>query len=254
MVRKIVTALVLSVCVACGGGSAPAPVDAAPLTAQDLVESCVTTDLQDLAALLDVLQNLLDPASELPAPDLDLLQFLVDGTIGWSLDIDEDGTVDLSGSVGFLDAGGMPTLPIDIGDIIGGAPLDLATVLANIEAGTTLDLDFEMAGALATDGAGSGTLSFLFDDAGVASVSGDGIFESAACMFEFDFADIDAFDPAVDGFPVASLGFGLTADDQRLGGSIDLDGSNVAEVRAALDGGTEEVFRIDLETGALLGS
>lgn len=252
MVRKIVPALIVSLCVACGGGSTSTPVGAAPLTAQDLVESCVVTDLQDLAELLDIMQNLLDPAADLPAPELDVLQFLVDGTVGWSLDVDEDGTVDLRGSVGFLDADGKPTLPIDIGDILGGAPLDLATVLAGLDAGTTLDLDFETSGSLATSATGSGTMSFLFDGEGVASVSGDGQFESGACRLDFDFEDIDAFDPAVDGFPVASLGFGLTSEGQNLGGSVDLDGTSVAEIRATLEGGVEEVFRIDLETGALL--
>ncbi len=232
---------------------------ATALTAQDLLENCVTADLPDFAAILDVLQNLLAEDAELPQPELDLLRLIIDGTVGFSLDADQDGTVDISGSFGFENASGQPTIPVSaqvIQDIISRGDVDLQAILDGLPAGTTFKLDFDVPnipGSTVQGGiAPAGSISFAIGDNGLATISGAGSFSSGDCTFDFDFSDIGDFNTGLDGFPVASLGFDLSVGNtDGLGGSIDLDGTNNAIIRAVLDGGLPEFFNLDLETGSL---
>jgi len=262
----------LALFVGCGGGSGDSSAaqeqedtgtgtgnDDVALTVQELLESCVTTDVPDLAALLDVLQNLLDEDAMLPQPQLDLLRLLVDGKVGFALDLDEDGTNDLTGAFGFLDAQGDPTVPLDaqtIQEIASGGDVDLQAIVAELPPGTTFLLDFELPNlpgpALTGDAPPSGTVEFTLGDDGVTEVSGGGSFRSGDCSFDFSFDDVGDLDTGIDGFPVASVGFDLAVGEESLGGSIELDGTSTAVVRAARGGGDPEIFELDLETGALV--
>ncbi len=233
-------------------GTAPADTAQSALTAQEVVEQCVADDLLDLAGLLELIQGLGSDGAEIPQPELDLLRILVDGTIGWSFDLDGDDQNDLSGTIGFKNAAGETTIPIDITDLIGGATPDIAQILADLPDGTTLNLTFEFLGNLLAQGAGNGgDLSILFDGGAIVEVDGNGVFTTDTCSFTFGFDDIGAFDAAGGGFPVATLNFSADVDGQTLGGDIGLDGTSIARIITRSDG-LPETFLLDLATGALV--
>ena len=232
--------------------------DSAQLSAQDLLETCVTTDVPDFAALLEVIQNLLNENADLPQPELDLLRLLIDGTVGYSLDVDQDGTIDIAGAFGFTDQAGNATIPIDaqtIQDILAGGDVDLQAILDGLPEGTTFNLEFELpnlpGAVLAGDAPAGGAVSFSLGGDGVTTVSGGGEFRSGDCAFGFDFSDIGDLNGGLDGFPVASLGFDLSVGSEVLDGSIALDGTNRALIRAIRGDNPPEFFDLDLENGAL---
>jgi hypothetical protein len=247
--RRFLGPILVALAAGCGGGGiAPAP-QSSGLTAQELVEQCVAGDLADLNGLFAVVQGLIDGSG--PAPEFDLLAGLLSGIVPYTLDIDDDGTDDLSGTVHFRNAAGQVTIPVSDLDALLNGELGLPEILAQIPPGTsfhvTFSFDGTLAGAAPSDG-GTGELVFAFDagggDLSAVRVSGDGSLRSAECVFDFAFSDVPA--DRLGGFPVAEIAFTLRAGSDRLLGTVTLDGTSIARVEAALGGAAPEVFLVDL--------
>jgi hypothetical protein len=240
----------LSACGGGGGGGGPPP---AQLTTQQMLEQCLAADLADLSTLIATVQGILDAGGTGPQPQFDLVSAVLTGVLPWTVDVDGDLADDLSGTIFLTDAGGAVTLPPSLVALLGGGgSLDLDAVLALLPDGTRLNLTFVFDGLALVDGAsGDGDLSAEVTGGAVTSVSGGGTFTSAECGFDFDF---DGLGPEIlegGGFGSGSVGFDLGVGADSVGGSIVLDGTNVATVTATRPGSAPETFLVDLATGAV---
>jgi hypothetical protein len=249
--RRLALLLALVVVAGCGGGGSGS--STAELTTQELLEQCLAADLADLSTLLGTIQGLLDSQGTGPQPEFDLIGGLLTGVLPWTIDFDGDQADDLSGSVFLTDANGDITLPAGIVALLGGGGgFDLDTILALLPAGTDVNLTFLFDELDLVHGA-SGDGDFAVDvEGGVPTgVSGGGTFASGDCAFDFDF---DGLSPEIldgSGFGSGSVGFDLGVGRDAVGGSIVLDGTNIARVTATRAGGAPETFLVDLTTGAV---
>jgi hypothetical protein len=245
-------ALVLGLAVGCGGGGSSNGNPPAQLSTQQLIERCLAADLTDLSTLLDTVQGILDPDSGGPQPEFNLVAGLLTGILPWTLDLDGDQVADLSGTVFLTDVNGAVTLPADIAALLGGATADLNAILALLPDGTDVNLTFDFADLDLVHGAsGDGDLAVEVAGGVAADVSGGGTFESGDCSFEFSF---DGLGPEIldgNGFGTGSVGFDLGVGTEALDGTIALDGTNVARVTTRRNGGPDEAFLVDLETGVV---
>jgi hypothetical protein len=251
--RRIAFLLVLLALTACGGGGGGSGPPPAQQTTQQLLEQCLASDLADLSTLIATVQGLLDAGGTGPEPQFDLVTAVLTGRLPWTVDLDGDLVNDLSGTIFLTDAGGAITLPASLVTLLGGGgSLDLDTVLALLPDGTHLNLTFDFDGLALVNGAsGDGDLSAEVAGGAVTSVSGGGTFASGECEFDFDF---DGLGPEIlegGGFGSGSVGFDLGVGTDSVGGSIVLDGTNVAAVTATRPGGAPEMFLVDLTTGAV---
>lgn len=245
-------------CCACGGGGAPAaPAGGGALgtSAQQVLESCVSTDLAGFAEVLGVVANLFESEEGAPLPEFDIVAGLLSGgVVPWTYDVDADGVTDLEGTVFFRDAGGNLTIPIDLGTILAeGIPDNPLDLIADIAPGTELHVTYEFDGFLTeaeNAASGSGELVLEFQEGVVSTASGSAVLLSGECAFDVGFLDVGIEDFGAGGFPTASAEFDLQAGTSRLKGTIEFDGTNIAEFRASLDGGPEETILFDLEAGA----
>ncbi len=227
------------------------------LSAQQLIEDCVSTDLNGLADLYNTLLNLLSNTDGAPVPESNLLAgILAGGVIPWTLDLDNDGVPDISGDVSFTDALGNVTIPIDLNKLLsGGIPDNIQELLAGIADGTTLNITYDFYGLPAQSSnhvSGSGSFAISVKDGGFGAASGNSQIRTGNCTFEFDFADISAEDFAGGAFPAAEAGFDLQLGSNRLLGSVVFDGTDIAEFHGSLDNGPLETIRFDLKTGLTL--
>ncbi len=249
--RRIGFLLALALAGCGGGGSGGTP--AATLTTQELLEECLAADLADLSALLGTIQGLLDSGGTGPQPEFDLIAAVLTGKLPWTLDLDGDQVDDLSGSVFLTDANGDITLPASLVTLLGGGgAFDLDTILALLPDGTDVNLTFLFDDLDLVHGA-SGDGDFAVDVQGGAptAVSGGGTFASGECTFDFDF---DGLSPEIlegGGFGSGSVGFDLGVGGNAVGGSIVLDGTNIARVTARRGSGAPESFLVDLTTGSV---
>ncbi|NJN14253.1 MAG: hypothetical protein HC813_00925 [Planctomycetes bacterium] len=131
--RNLVLGSLLSVTLLAGCGSsggAPAAV-VAQLSAQEIVEQCLTTDLLEFAGILDLLQGLLDGNTAGLTPQIDLLQGILGGGIfPWGVDLDGDTVNDLTGTIHLRDPAGNVTIPLGLIGVIDPDDLDLEAILA----------------------------------------------------------------------------------------------------------------------------
>jgi len=260
---RIATLCLLSLACACGGGGGAVPVSGAgagesTLTAQGLLEDCVSTDLNDFSGLLGTLLTLFSSEAGAPTPELDLISgILSGGTVPWTLDADGDNQADIGGTIFFTDPAGKVTIPLDLGDLLAnGIPTDPVDLLGDIPDGVRFHLTYSFANLLQQSGnAASGSGEFIFDFAAGAptSASGKASFTSGDCTFDFDFTDIGVKDLAGGAFPKTAAAFDLVAGLNRVRGSVAFDGTNIAEFKASLDGQPEEIVRFDLEKGVVVG-
>ncbi|MEM8882610.1 MAG: hypothetical protein AAGD14_00905 [Planctomycetota bacterium] len=241
--------------IACGGGgdsSAAANEDgAAQRTVEEVFQECAAFDATAFASLLETLQGFTEPGAEVPLPQLDLLGGLLSGgNVPYEWDLDGNGTPDATGVLRFIDAEGNTTIPFSLADLAGGMITDLESALANVPDGTRLSLTFELADSLVSgleEADGAGELILTLFDGEAASASGQGVFGSGPCRFEFDFADVDLrLEDLADGFPQATFAFDARAGEDVVVGSIAFDGTSLATVRARLNDEPEEVFELDL--------
>jgi hypothetical protein len=249
--RRIAFLLVLALTACGGGGGSNGGTPPAQLTTQQVLEQCLAADLADLSTLIATVQGLLDAGGTGPQPQFDLVSAVLTGKLPWTVDLDGDLVNDLSGTIFLTDAGGAITLPASLVTLLGGGgSLDLDTILALLPDGTHLNLTFVFDGLDLVNGAsGDGDLSAEVAGGAVTGVSGGGTFTSGDCDFDFDF---DGLGPEIlegGGFGSGSVGFDLGVGTDSVGGSIALDGTNVATVTASRAGGTPETFLVDLTTG-----
>ena len=250
--RRIAFLFVL-VLPACGGGGGSGTPQA-ELTTQQLLEQCLAADLADLSTLLATIQGMLDSGGTGPQPEFDLVAAILTGKLPWTLDLDGDQVNDLSGSVFLTDASGGVTLPASLIALLGGGgSLDLDAILALLPDGTNVNLTFLFDDLDLVHGAsGDGDFAVEVEGGVPTGVSGGGTFASGECTFDFDF---DGLGPEIleggGGFGSGSMGFDLGVGADAVGGSIVLDGTNVARVTATRAGGAPETFLVDLTTGAV---
>jgi len=267
---RTILVMLLALAVGCGGGGSgtqnsaannPGGNDAPPLTAQALLEGCLAGDLQDLSAVIGLLQGMLE-GGDAPQPEFNLVAGLLTGTFPWTLDVDEDGTADLTGTLNLSDADGKVLGPAELAALVtllGGTPGSLADFLAALPDGTSVNLTFAFDGLSLLQGSaagatGDGALSLEIRDGVPVSASGSGSVESGDCTFDFTFDDVDVAGLLGGGaFGTAGVAFELTSAGHSLTGSVTLDGTDLAQITASLDGGPPETYTLDLVTGQLVG-
>ena len=260
---RIATLCLLCLACACGGGgavpAAAADAGGSTLTAQSLLETCVSTDLNDFSGLLETLLNLFDTQAGTPMPEIDLISGLLSGGIvPWTLDADGDNQADISGTIFFTDPAGKVTIPLDLNDLLkNGIPTDPLDLLRNIPDGVDLNLTYRFADLPQQSGnaaSGSGEFTSGFVGGAPTSASGQASLTSGDCTFDFDFAEIGVETVSEGGFPKATAGFELLSGPDRVKGSVTFDGTSIAVFKASLDGQPEEIVRFDLEKGSVVGN
>ena len=248
--------------VACGGGGGndgtqltdnqgEGAGEGAQPTALELFGTCFQQDATQLAQILGLLETFFaQDGGEIPLPTLDLISgFLSGGTIPYTWDLDGDAVHELTGTLRFLDENGGTTIPFSLAELSG---LDLenpAALLEIVPPGARLELVFDVGGSLlaATNaGEGAGTLIFRFGDETITGVAGTGTLESGECLFEIDFDEIEIDLEEFEGYPVADVAFTAGLGDDRLAGTIALDGSDTATLSASLNGADPEQTTFDL--------
>lgn len=227
------------------------------MSAQQLLQDCVSTNLNDLAGLYNTLLNLVGNNEGAPVPEFDLLAgILAGGVIPWTLDLDRDGVTDLGGTISFSDALGNVTIPIDLSAILsGGGPQDIQELLAGVPDGTSLNITYDFNGLLTQSDSYatvSGAFAISFNNGSFGSATGNSIIRSGDCTFEFDFKDIGQDDFLGGVFPTAEGGFDLLAGPNRMLGTVVFDGTGIAEFHGSFNNGPVQTIRFDLRTGSTL--
>jgi hypothetical protein len=250
--RRPALLLALVLVAGCGGGGGGGS-STSDLTTQELLQQCLASDLADLSTLIATVQGLLDSDGTGPQPQFDLIGAVLTGVLPWTVDLDGDQANDLSGSIFLTDANGDITLPASLIALLGGGgTLDLDAILALLPDGTNVNLTFAFDEMDLVEGAsGDGDFSVEVEGGAPTGVSGGGTFASGECDFTFDF---DGLSPEIlegGGFGTGSVGFDLGVGRDSVGGTIVLDGTNIARVTATRDGGAPETFLVDLTTGAV---
>jgi hypothetical protein len=266
-VRPFLIALLSLACACGGGGDAVTTTDAnaagrgagngepSELTALDVLEACVSTDLADFAELFELIGGLLDGNSteQLPEPEIDFGKLLTEQKIGWSYDLDQDGSADVDGTLFFTNASGATTVPFSFLDIIGwvaNPPEDPFELLAAVPDGTNLHVtwSFDELPLTTSDAAGTGELAFGIADGGLDSASGSAVLTTGGCQFDFSFDEItlDLSNPAL---PAAEAAFSADTGDHTVTGKATFNGTSRVEFEAQLDDGEPEVFAFDITEG-----
>jgi hypothetical protein len=248
--RRIAFLLVFALA-GCGGGGGGS--STSPLTTQELLEQCLAADLADLSTLLETIQGVLDSGGTGPQPEFDLIAAVLTGRLPWTVDLDGDQVDDLSGELFLTDAQGAITIPAAVITLLtGGGTFDLDEILAVLPDGTNVNLGFDFDDLDLVHGAsGTGDLSVEVDGGAPTTVTGGSTFASGECSFEFDF---DGLGPEIlegGGFGTGSLDYDMAVGIDDIGGTIELDGTNVAHVTARRNGGAPETFLVDLTTGVV---
>ncbi|MHC4958297.1 MAG: hypothetical protein ACYTGN_07960 [Planctomycetota bacterium] len=269
--RTFLIALLATAC-ACGGGSDDSTTNTdanaagngngsgepAALTAQDVLEACVSTDLADFAQLFELLGGLLDGNAEsLPEPQIDFGKLLTERKVGWSFDLDEDGTADVSGTLFFTDASGAVVVPfsaLDLLALIAAPPENPLDLLEDVPAGTDLNLtwSFDNLPLTTSDAASSGDLVFGIADGQLDSASGSAALTMGDCQFDFSFDEI-TIDLANPTLPAADATFTVDTADHTVAGKATFDGTSGVTFEATLDDGEAETFSFDISEGLATG-
>ena len=268
--RVLLGSVLLGGLVACGGGSTSDDpnsllsagstsgpgVDGKADDATSLFKECFSTDIGELTEILDLFQGFLgedgelDPTTESPLPEFDLLDGLLNGgDFEYTWDLNDDGVSEVTGTIRFVDDNGSTTLPFNVIDLLLNPPESIEDVLGLVKDRAQLEMSFEMGGLLlstGTDASGAGKLVFDFVDGAIDSLSGSGAFESGPCLLDFSFDDITVSLDALDGIPEASFEFDATIGDDSLHGSIEIGADGVATVTAQLNDDPEETLELDL--------
>lgn len=151
----------------------------------------------------------------------------------------------LPGNVTYDDMTGDYTIDSVAGPITGivSSTFDISDGVGPGESATaTWDLN----GGLAQAGGviGTGTFTVTRPDADTVQVTGSGGLENGDCVFAVNSFDL-TIDLAAEGGPTGTLAFDAIVDGETLDGTMTFDGSDVASVLGAFQGGTVN-FSIDL--------
>lgn len=232
-----------------GGGTPFVPLTSAE--AQEFMEDCgLASELQKFAETLDFLQNLFAGGTE---PVVDFTVNPLTFQVNWTADLDANGTDDLVGTLQVRDQFGRPALPIDPNNPPNIDPNDTAAVLALLD-GFSIHVTFQLVDLpmlTGNTGTGNGTLEFGVSDGKITDVSGRGTFISGACTFDATFDTVTEFDPLVDGFPISGVDFTLFDGGRLLVGSIDLNGTEFADLSATVEDGVDQ-YVVDIANGLLI--
>ena len=258
MARHILPSLLVAFAIACSGGGDGTPAATGDaLTAQEILGNCVAFDAADLASLLEMLQGTLTGAENAPGISLDILGGIVGGGVfPYGVDLDTDGTDDITGTIHFTDGDGAITIPFDLDQLDTLDPNDPLGLLAAIRDGTTLHMSFLFDSLVLESGNGAdgeGEFSLLIDGGAIGALAGEATFGSGDCVFDLSFSELTLGELEPGAYPVATVDYSLDAVDGKISGSVVLDGTSVARVSASLDGAPAEVFTVDLASGGLLG-
>lgn len=239
--------LLMLACACGGGGGTPAPTNGtSPLqdTAQQVIEGCGFSSIENFVELLEIFEGLLDPDETSPT------QFMVLGVdpgaalVNWGLDLDGDQQPDLMGTFQFTDADGEPELSAAVDLLMNGFD-DLDSMIASLPDGTRLVISAVSAEPPPFD------MGLTIHVLGGAVDSVDGIVNvpDAECLANLDFDGVSFADVGGD-YPSLTLSFSFVTPDGAVDGTLAFDGTNLARAEVTL-GENEEVFAflINLDTG-----
>jgi hypothetical protein len=244
--------LVALIC-ACGGGGGTIPANGngngtSPLqdAAQQVLEACAVSSVDDFLAVLEIFEGLLDPAETNPTPFVILGVDPGAASVDWTLDIDGDTNPDLAGSLSFTNDQGEPETAADVNLLAGGFD-DLDTMLASLPDGTQLAI------------AAASFEPPPFDVVAIATVLGGAVDtvwgmangQNLDCQTLLDFADASFQDLGGD-YPTMTLHISATSGDGTVDGTIVFDGTNQARAEVTLGSDMEvRAFLINLDTGVV---
>lgn len=234
---------------ACGGSRPTAeevlakPPDPFADQVRSLVERCAVPDLERLFALLDVFDDLLDPAVQDPPLTFQGLRIL-DGCIDWTLDSDADGTDDMAGHFCFEDASGTPIFPFNPLNL-GGGVAEVADLLATLPDGTRVIVGFTQ------DGIGAGSMTVPFQGGQPQSGSGTVTYTHDDCTTVYGFSDVLVANLLTD-YPNALVTLALDTPSESAQGTVTMNGTPTAVLSVTKDARVI-VFTVDLDTFELRG-
>ncbi len=254
LVLLIATGVLLA---ACGGGGSSAPDQGQPAPppdpaafAQQTLQECLSPHVRSLLALLGDLQVLLegDPGGVQPTITLDGVN-LIQNSVTVSVDLDLDTNDDLGASVRLATPGGQPVMSAtEFANLaLGLSGADLSGFFASLPDGTHVIANItRYAAPVAT-----GVLDLVLAGGTFSQGSGQISVQADGCTTVFSFTDVPASAVLSGGlYPDMEVDFTLTSLGERLTGTLDLDGTSVAAVRALFYGVSYD-FLLDLETGVL---
>lgn len=249
--------LVLSVLsiVACGGGGGgggggsdtpPLTVDQSAQVAQTVLEECGAAQVDTFLAELGPVQELLDGTAAVE-PDFQVTSLdLIQARVGWTADLDLDGTVDLSGTTQILNAAGNPTWPIDFAALLAGN-LTIDQVLAAMPDGTQLLFDVTTPDQPQVNA----DLAAVINANTVDTVTGSGTVTNGGCVSTYDLGTLTLGDLQTE-YPSAVFDLSILGASGSVDGDITLDGTTLAVAAVEVNGGQGmHTFEVDLETGTV---
>ncbi|MDJ0976602.1 MAG: hypothetical protein QNJ98_19250 [Planctomycetota bacterium] len=241
--------LALSLLIGACGGSRPSPEDFLPPPdpfpdqVRAIVETCAVPDLQQLFALLDVFDALLDPDVADP-PLLFTGLRVIEGCIDWTLDTDADGIADVSGSFCFRDASGAPVFPFNPVNI-GNGVAEVADLLATLPDGTDVVVAFSQGGA------GTGALTVQFEEGRPRTGSGSVTYARDDCTTVYGFTDVQTQNLLAPR-PNALITLTLDSPEGQAVGTFSMNGTPEGVLSMTKDDRVV-VFLVDLDSFELRG-
>ena len=254
---------------ACGGGSGSGTttvttdvdtdqVAAARARIQQLLEGCAASSTDELLALIQILSPFLTPDSTAVPPGLSITGFsLLNGTVDWAMDIENDGTDDATGTAGFRTPSDTPYVPLDFLTLLPplGDVSNLPTVLAGLPDGTILRTTFNLMRGVTANGSADVVFANPDGTSGAPSAtSGNISIVAGDCTTSFTWTDApipDLSSPTFQ-YPTTDVGMSVQSPDDRVTGTLAFDGDETAILDATLQStGTSERFILDLSQGTL---
>lgn len=250
--------LASSLLAACGGGGGgpgsanqdpPEPPDPAAFV-QQAVTDCLASDALALLELLADLQATLEgnPDGTQPAITLDSVD-LAQNSAAVSVDLDLDGSTDLTASLRLANAAGQPALSaLDFAALVLNASgQDLTSLLTGLPDGTRVIVTFQTL----TAPSGSGQLDLTVEGGVIVRGSGTVIVTGLECTTTFTFQDVPAAALLNGGlYPELEAAWSIDTPGGEISGLLVLDGTNLAGVSATYLG-VPYAYTLDLDTGAV---
>jgi hypothetical protein len=229
-----------------GGGAGGLTPEETAVLARSILEDCQAGQIDAVLENLEPIRDLLtDQTPNPPAFEITSLD-LVQANVGWAVDLDNDGTDDVTGVLRIRDAAGNPAWPVDLAALLGG-DLDLLSALGTIADGTRLLFEFDSTFPVTV----TGTLTAVVSNGEVATVEGSGEARSGGCVSMLQFSPI-GFANIEGDYPVADMDMTVQSGQGALQGTATLDGSHIAVVEVTVDGGQGvHTLLIDMETGTV---
>jgi len=247
MFRNYLVLILSGLLVACGGGGGSdepgsgGQLSADQLRAKEILEHCGSDAIDVLLGTLSAFA-IAPGSTDLP---IELLP-IEEERLPFTADIDGDMQTDLEGVISFLDGDGQPFFPFTQEDLDGGIDA-LVALLSSLPTGAKMLIDLSPARDIGLETANL-TVSFL----GGIPISIDGFmgYFSDPCVVTLRMENVSPLTLLAD---VPTLTAVLTADELGDGllGTVTLNGTNMARIDAALNGGDSMAFTLDLTEGTV---